>query len=379
MIRHLATYALTRVYSTFASTKERGDEDAIAEAMARPEPAPWGRGWTLDQVGEPVHTATSEYGVTVERETRWTITLPILESTARNAARVANEEALTFAGYNDRGPEMRDPLWNGSHEKSEARVIGLVKDDQGTRLKHQIDLPWRLLVTPDAGSFPYPYGLDQAFEALRYLALSGLGYERQDRWTTYTLAQLLSQTKDNVSLSGFSSYHSVRPVTSIADLKSRFLYALLGDRESFYQDWRDAMNIALDTSISFRCPHRGKAFHPITLPGKHNSVAVHEALTNMLEGARGMTLTPQLNPVHEQARNIRTVKVAIGKEGFDFIVDYGFQGSTWSTSIAASRKGEPFVDTLQRAYAIFMTDMVPDFDEQRRKAWDEQHEHSFAD
>lgn len=79
-----------------------------------------------------------------------------------------------------------------------------------------------------------------------------------------------------------------------------------------------------------------------------------------MTGSSGKRMAVALNSVHQETVNwLHNVTIGITRDyGFSFLLTYGVDPSEWGASrwtetIAHSRKGESFLDTLARAVAVF--------------------------
>ncbi|MFC6047085.1 hypothetical protein ACFPYM_04465 [Methylobacterium hispanicum] len=93
--------------------------------------------------------------------------------------------------------------------------------------------------------------------------------------------------------------------------------------------------------------------------GWRSEQAIHEDLKRMFEGTAGTRMAVDLNSVHEDCRTLHGLRISVGSEyGFAIAVRYGDThpkdwGSSWDVTIARTREGETFLQTLARARDVF--------------------------
>lgn len=200
------------------------------------------------------------------------------------------------------------------------------------------------------GSFPRtPYSLEIAFQTLRCLMITGLGYTTPMRWVAPTVTQLLGGSSPD--------YCYARPIKSIQDLQGRFQAAIFGDGAECFERWRREQGINAYSEHAFQFAH----YKPFAaLPHLNFSCEddIRRALTQLLESTAGSALSVSLNAVHLGAKTVHRVDVAMNTTGFSFDVHFGFHtpeemrlsgDSEWSHTLARTENDEPFVETLRRA------------------------------
>lgn len=374
---HLATYSLTRTYRHFRPLEGRPRDEVLQEALAHHAPRPWDAGWRRTSTGgmRVVDNDTALDGVALTCDVSWEIDLPVWESDHVKAKKQAQIEAENFTkGYGAPAPGWMSPgNWNGRTASTAVISLKAMKEDK--RLRRRFAIPWRTLASFDQSWWPSPYEIDQAFEAFRAIAGTAARYERKCRWHTPKTHDLLSNWRDAGDHSAFNSVtHALRPIESLKDLRTRFQAAILGTNETFYDDWRRDNGYALDATLEVDAAHYGSTWRKhvvFTRKGAtHLGTSLQDALRELLEGSRGLTLSPQLNSMHKGANIIGGIGVEVSKSGFRFLMSYGYEGSSWTEEIARTRHGEPFMETLARAYRLFHEELVPDYEEQmdgRRK------------
>jgi hypothetical protein len=200
------------------------------------------------------------------------------------------------------------------------------------------------------GSWPYPYSLEQAFQVLRWMTTTGSEYRAGTRWGDQGVFEVLSMKP---SCRGFSG---VDPITSLADLRQRFHYAILSKSENPIVDkWRRDHDILPDGKANIPYPvHRDWG---VRAPFK-NQDELSKALTELLEPPKGQKLQMAiaLNSVHGKETAVyHDVQIKVGRHGFAFSLRFGDQarhefGSRWDRIIASTRGNETFVETAVRAY-----------------------------
>lgn len=207
------------------------------------------------------------------------------------------------------------------------------------------------LLRPDPG-WPSPYSLEMAFQALRCLIASATGQEfiEQHEWHTSCAVGLMGGAG--------ARNGACRAVTSWADLKDRFVQALLA-RTDFRPEvarWREAKGIHVGAVLDMKFRHYKPFYPPAHLPWV-SEAQIRTALDTLLQESTGKTLAVQLNQVHAEARIVHSVGIVVGVQSFRFVLKYGFHDprvepmdSSWCVTLAETVRDEPFLDTL--AYAV---------------------------
>lgn len=207
------------------------------------------------------------------------------------------------------------------------------------------------LVRP--GSWPYPYTIEQAFQVLRWMATTGLDYRSETRWGDQGVFEVLSMKP---SCRGFSG---VYPITSLADLRQRFHYAILSRSENPIVDkWRGDYDILPDGKATIPYPIQRE--WGMEKPFK-NQDELKKALTELMEPPKDqkVQMAVALNSVHGKETAIyHDVQIKVGRNGFAFILRYGDEarhafGSRWDKVIASTRGSETFIETAVRAYTNY--------------------------
>lgn len=201
--------------------------------------------------------------------------------------------------------------------------------------------------------WPSPYSIEQAFQVLRWMTTTGLDYRADTRWGDQGVFEVLSLKP---SCRGFSS---VSPITSLADLRQRFHYAILSKSENPIVDkWRRDHDILPDGQATIPYPvyKDWGVREPFT-----NQAELKGALTELLEPPKcqKLQMAVALNTVHGKETAVyHDVQIKVSRNGFAFILRYGDEarhafGSQWDEVIASTRGKETFIDTAVRAYANY--------------------------
>jgi len=202
-------------------------------------------------------------------------------------------------------------------------------------------------------AWPWPYGIEIAFQALRYLIASATGgqYVTQHQWHRSCAVGLMGGAG--------AENGGCRPVTSLADLRSRFHSALLARDDGEIARWRADKGIHIGAVINMAFRHYKPFSPPPHLPWRSEN-DVQKAVVRLLEASAGKRLTYQLNSVHKTAKVIHRVDIIVGPTAFHIILRYGFKDpgidrmdSEWTHPLASTEGDEPFLDTLARAVAEF--------------------------
>lgn len=227
-------------------------------------------------------------------------------------------------------------------------------------IKSRFDLDIIELVRPD-GYWPNPYSIEQAFQTFRWMAVTGKDYTKPGRWGSSGVRELLSMSS-GVNLSSISG------ITSIEDLRRRFQYAVLGKGNEAITSWRNDHRVHVGEKVTIPyAVHKPYNFGSSSAP--FNSEAnIQEELNRMLKPADDQTMKVSLNYVHHWVRNLHGVQIHAGDKGFVFDIWYGTapkstgRYSHWNDTLARSREGETFLQTLGRArdnFDLFVHGKVP--------------------
>lgn len=211
-------------------------------------------------------------------------------------------------------------------------------DQKPPRLRTKARIRFVEFLRPD-GYWPYPYSLEQAFHVLQWMVATG---EKYTKYGYSGVIELLSKKPTCLNASELLS------IVDGADLRSRFHYALLSrTRNGFVQKWRIDNGISLDAEKILTFPHYDP-FH--RTPVYESEQSVNKALHSLLIGSRGKVLAVSLNSFHLKATWVGGVTVHINRNGFSFIMDYGYVENTgWCHTLAATEGKEPFTEVLHRA------------------------------
>lgn len=249
-------------------------------------------------------------------------------------------------------PKRILPGWTPHLENIEA---GEPQPGAPVRMKNKVRLDWATLVAPDSSynsvSLQNPKNalrIDCVFEAYAQLLEGNDNFQKETRWTTYTVDRDITPDPNHP----FGYGVSPSPVSSINDLKVRFQRALLNRTHDFMVRWRDAKGISLHSIITLE-----KAV-PLKISGK-----IDRQISDMFH-SEGLEMAYSINPYHEEARKIIQVVIFPSDNGFIFALFYGYDGSSWIHTLAETRGHEPFDQTCMRAYAGFKN-LIPDLESQR--------------
>ena len=247
----------------------------------------------------------------------------------------------------------REPSWN---QLCEWRERGFTP----RRRPFAVD-PVDLLRPSRHWSWPGVAGLsiEQAFEAMAEIVRRAHlpGYVEQMQWGS------LSPFEQIDGGSGTSS-HRATPIRSLTQMREMFHHAYLGrPRCAAQRRWTQEQGIRLGVPLAITV-RTYREHVSLTQIGFENEEAVRGTLARMLGGRDGEGLSwgtdagsrmaVSLNGCHPYCRTLHGVEVHVGKKGrFRFVMSYGDapvgRGSSWEVTIARSRPGESFLDTLARA------------------------------
>lgn len=226
------------------------------------------------------------------------------------------------------------------------------------RLRHSAKIKLIEFLRP-GGYCPQPYSIEMAFQALRWLIASGVGYSTQHTWHKTSIASLLGGSSPD--------YSYPTPVESIPDLLRRFHAAVLSD-ERYAPEigrWRADKGINAYAELDMHFLHY-KPMASVPHLGFNCESDVQKALRSLFVDAAGKRTTVSLNSIHHKAQVIHKVDVTISPTAFYFTLRYGFLSpeemkekgdSEWQYTLASTqpatgtnhRLPEPFLDTLRRA------------------------------
>lgn len=238
------------------------------------------------------------------------------------------------------------------------------KDAESVPMRHNITIPWRKLVDPKLdfrAPLKWKYNgirYDLAFEILLTLYQTAKEYKDHDRWAGYQASALLNGESDT----NFGFSENFHPVTSFKDIKTRYHYALLANMHGCYDRWRKDHDIELNSSVTL-----SRAV-PANIEGNEILVALFRL--------KGCETRVQLNRYHPKAVKIYGFGIGLTSQGFSMILQYGYQGSSWTQIVAQTRFNEPFAQTLERAYNVAKL-IIPDMDEQIRGKYEEEWKKRF--
>jgi hypothetical protein len=207
------------------------------------------------------------------------------------------------------------------------------------------------------------YTVEQRFQIYRWMVATAKAIkptrEETGRWGVMGPIALLSKQPSCID-----DYYGPGPICSLDDLKKRFQYALFAWAGPSAARWRAENGISVNTRKILSFPHY-LPYAGAPLNGKPTCEAdIEKALEKLLDS--GGNLTTHLNSCHAGAIEIQSVVVKVRPEGFDFILRYGVDGSSWDYTLAATprmwegegetfrrnpygRGSEPFLHTMGRA------------------------------
>lgn len=203
------------------------------------------------------------------------------------------------------------------------------------------------LVNPDRywpGERFGAHSIEQEFEVFRWMATTATEYRcRHSRWGDHGPTECLSMTS-GIGLS------SVTAISSINDLRNRFLYAFFSSTGgAATQRWRQKEGIDIKKPIIIEAPH----YLPFA-PSPHfkNENEVRLVLDHLLTVKKPLVASP--NRFHPAATEVNGVRVCVGSSGFQFTLSYGYGGASWDYVLATTEPGEAFSGTLRRAHVHSM-------------------------
>lgn len=203
--------------------------------------------------------------------------------------------------------------------------------------------------------WPLPYSIEMAFQVLRCLMVSGIGYKTDHRWHTTSVSSLVGgQSPDN---------YYPKPIISIDDLRQRFL-SLMFNGQSEVEQWRREKGINAYATVPMEFLHY-KPLDGAPALGFQSEHDIKNALDFLLVKAAGQHTSVSLNSIHHSAKAVHGVDITIEPDGFCFTLRFGFltpeqrktkPDSEWDFCLArtqrdmsAKNEAEPFLDTLRRA------------------------------
>jgi hypothetical protein len=191
----------------------------------------------------------------------------------------------------------------------------------------------------------YPYSLEQCFGVFAWMVRTAKEFYH------YCVCGPLDLLSTKPSCTGLGQ---VDPIVSLPDLQKRFHYAILcGYGSASAVRWRAKYKIRPTGRVTVAFRHY-KPMAGSMLQGAPRCEAQIVGAVQALLGATG-SLAVQLNSCWRQAKEICGVRVHVGNGcDFRFVLDYGFDGSVWHHTLAASGKRDTFISTLDRAITEFL-------------------------
>ena len=205
------------------------------------------------------------------------------------------------------------------------------------------------LLRPNPSYWPYPLSIEQVFEAMAGIVrLACLpGYRSHLQWGSWGPLEQIT--------GGGLSDDRTPTVKSLEHLRAMFHNLYLGrDNCEGTRRWRD------DHGIRFEGPARipvqtYREFVALGQIGFACENAVRTTVERLATGDAGAKMAVSLNGSHPGCRTLHGTHASFTRQGrFRFTLTFGNrhpseQGSSWSDTVAVSRKGETFLDTLARA------------------------------
>lgn len=212
--------------------------------------------------------------------------------------------------------------------------------------------------------------VEEAFETLRWMLKTGLPFKESGSFSKSPVTWMLGGDGDGV-----------HPVKSVDDLRLRLHGAILGKTSSAHvAAWREkyGINAYGRVTVPVRLPDRDDK-HALGL----NGFDVEKSLKRMFKGSVGDEMAYYLNPYHLDCRFVHGVSVSVRPDGFVFVLTYGEtlaegHGSEWVATIARTRDGETFLETLARADAVFNGLVLGDVENPRFDVSDVKDAHNLA-
>lgn len=206
---------------------------------------------------------------------------------------------------------------------------------------------------PD-GYWPNPYSLEQAFHVLQWMVKTGHEHQKYGRSGPI---ELLSKKPTCIC------FGEIDPITSIADLRSRFHHALLSKWAADQaKAWRAANQIDVQTTKILTFRH----YPPFSGGGLWRCEGdVGTGLRDLFHHGSTQRTALSLNSIHTTARTCKDVRIHVSRRGFRFVLTYGWpdeeSSSCWSHELARTEGDEPFLDGLARAVTALaeLTERVP--------------------
>lgn len=365
MPRYIARVKVTRTYRRYHAIagEAGGQAEWTKSALGQPLPVHVEGDWILEPPSPLFIHGDPSFGDGKWRGHVASVVIGHKPMTIYANSESEAEKLATEGASHIRGDVFQTCTWDRDWHAEAVEITSIRRDDAPTRPRRRFAVDIRPLIAPNCTL--YPLSIDQAFETLRWMVSTSRNYA-SSRMRHVTMHQLLSANSDGTLNEG------VRPVSSIKDLKSRFAYAVLGQGDDIYQQWRDEHGIHPTASLVIDAPHYGANSSKMLKP--RNRHTGPEDLDDVLRHTGGMTLAHALNNHHPGLRHVRGVAVRVAPDSFTFVLTYGEAGaigSRWEHVLARTRGREPFVETLDRALdAIDL--LIPDYADQRSRILKEQ-------
>jgi hypothetical protein len=231
-------------------------------------------------------------------------------------------------------------------------------DAGAIRTRPRFDVDFEKVIAPDAQGCGLD--VDQAFELFRWMVAASANYERKENWYTHHAHMSMNEQG--------GTNPDIGAVVSRKDLAKRIVRGVLSQGHDLYREWRADHGVTPTARMSIEAPTYGRRAnearsHPSGMWKDRDPYS-------MMEQAKGLTLSVQLNPYHDGARVIQHLGVVVTPDAFVVDLMYGYDNepcaSYWHHELARSRGREPFVDVFDRAVGALLK-LAPDWDEQIRE------------
>jgi hypothetical protein len=359
MPRYVVTTEIARTYRrSITRTEDKSWQDDFAAFLAAADfPSEAHPGW--EEVDAGVDVVTADGSVVNDRHRTATTerTVLIARPIVIHAANQSEAKALIQDACQSWRPDM-PPSSLGDYwylKEQSVRAVSVRSEPGPVRARPTFEVDFQKVVAPDSRLC----GLheDEAFELFRWMVGASANYSKKETWYVHHA---------HMSMNGGQGTSSeVGAVVSGKDLAGRIVNGVLCQSHELYREWREDHGLTPTTRMSIPAPiyggrANGARAHPSTPWNERSPIA-------MMEAAKGLTITTQLNPYHEGARIIQHLGVVVSPKGFVVDLKYGYDNepcaSFWHHELARSMGREPFVDVFDRAVGRLL-EIVPDWDRQ---------------
>lgn len=359
MPRYVVTTEIARTYRrSITRAKEKPwQEDFAAFLAAADFPKECHPGWKTIDAG--VDVVTSDGSLVDDRNRTATTERTILigRPLVIHASSKAEAKALVQDACQSWRPDMpSSSLGDFWYLKEQVVRAASIESAPGpVRPKATFEVDFQEVVAPDSRLC----GLheDEAFELLRWMVGASANYSKQETWYVHHAHMSMN--------GGQGTCSKIGTVVSGKDLVARIVNGILCQSHELYREWREDHGLTPTTRMSIPAETYGARANRAR---SHASTPWNErSPIAMMEAAKGLTITTQLNPYHEGARIIQHLGVAVSPKGFVVDLKYGYDNepcaSFWHHELARSMGKEPFVDVFDRAVGRLL-EIVPDWDQQ---------------